>query len=97
MIGSGVEEDYQRARFDQEARAKGSWRWSSQWHPDPSEAARYGLQGYWASYTEPEQPKPIEIQKRERWIRKQRRIEATKRGTRDLEDDEEILASELYE
>src|SRR4051812_41655338 len=32
--GSALEEDYQRARFDSEARAKGSWRWSSQWHPD---------------------------------------------------------------
>lgn len=97
MIGSAVEEDYQRARFDQEARAKGTWRWSSQWHPDPSEAARYGLQGYWASYTEPEAPKPIEVQKRERWAKKQRRLDAAKRGTRDIEDDEELLMSDLLE
>lgn len=97
MIGSALEEDYQRARFDQEARAKGTWRWSSQWHPDPSEAARYGLQGYWASYTEPAVPKPIEEQKRERWAKKQRRVQAAKAGTRDIADDEELLIGDLLE
>jgi len=97
MIGSALEEDYQRARFDQEARAKGSWRWSSQWHPDPSEAARYGLQGYWSSYTEPAAPKPIEQQKRERWAKRQRRVALAKQGTRDLADDEELLIGDLLE
>jgi hypothetical protein len=96
MVGSALEEDYQRARFDSEARAKGSWRWSSQWHPDPSEAARYGLQGYWASYSEPEVPKPIEQQKRERYAKRQRKMEAAKRGIRELEDDEETLVAELF-
>lgn len=97
MIGSALEEDYQRARFDQQARARGSWRWSSQWHPDPSEAARYGLQGYWASYTEPAAPKPIETQKRERWAKKMRRTQAAKKGTRDLAEDEELLIGDLLE
>lgn len=97
MIGSALEEDYQRARFDQEARAKGTWRWSSQWHPDPSEAGRYGLQGYWASYSEPVAPKPIEVQKRERWQKKLHRAQATKQATRDIEDDEDLLVGDLFE
>lgn len=97
MVGSALEEDYQRARFDQQARARGSWRWSSQWHPDPSEAGRYGLQGYWASYTEPAAPKPVEQRKRERWAKKMRQLEAAKRGTRDLEDDEEELMGDLLD
>lgn len=54
MIGSKLEEDYQKARWDADARAKGTWRWSTQWHPDPSEAARYGLQGYYSQYAPPE-------------------------------------------
>lgn len=58
MIGSKLEEDYQKARWDADARSKGTWRWSAQWHPDPSEAARYGLQGYFSSYTPPEVPDP---------------------------------------
>jgi hypothetical protein len=97
MVGSALEEDYQRARFDSEARARGSWRWSSQWHPDPSEAGRYGLQGYWSSYTEPPAPKPIEQEKREKWAKRMRRDAATKRGTREIEDDEELLVDELFE
>lgn len=96
MIGSSLEEDYQRARFDSEARAKGSWRWSSQWHPDPSEAARYGLQGYWASYSEPEKPKPVEVVKREKWQKKQRKLQAQQAGTRDIEQDEEDLIEGLF-
>lgn len=58
MIGSKLEEDYQKARWDKDARAGGTWRWASSWHPDPSEAARYGLQGYYAAYTPPETPDP---------------------------------------
>jgi hypothetical protein len=96
MIGSALEEDYQRARFDQAARAKGSWRWSSQWHPDPSEAARYGLQGYWSSYEEPEAPKPVEQRKRESWAKRQRRELAAKTGQRPIEDDEEDLMADLF-
>lgn len=54
MVGSKLEEDYQKARWDADARARGTWRWSNQWHPDPSEAARYGLQGYYSQYAPPE-------------------------------------------
>jgi hypothetical protein len=95
MIGSALEEDYQRARFDQAARAKGAWRWSSQWHPDPSEAARYGLQGYWSSYVEPAAPKPVEQVKRAKWAKKQGRALAAAAGQRPIEDDEEDLLAAL--
>lgn len=46
MIGSPIEEDYQKARWDVKARANGQYKWASQWHPDPSEAARYALAPY---------------------------------------------------
>lgn len=50
MIGSALETDYQRAVWDKDARAKGLWRWSSAWHPDPAESARYSLAPYWDSF-----------------------------------------------
>ena len=80
IIGSALEEDYQRARFDSEARGRGQWKWSSQWHPDPSEAARYALAGYWSAYVEPEQPKSYEQQRREAWAQRQREQAALRSG-----------------
>jgi hypothetical protein len=53
MIGSALEQDYQRARWDKNARANGQYKWASSWHPDPSEAARYGLQNYWDAFKAP--------------------------------------------
>jgi hypothetical protein len=50
MVGSALEEDYLKARFDKEARAKRIYRWASGWHPDPSECARYALDPYWDAY-----------------------------------------------
>lgn len=91
IIGGALEEDYQRARFDNEARAKGSWRWSSQWHPDPSEAARYGLQGYYNNFTEPAAPLPIEAQKRQRHAERMRRQQAMEAAVRLPEDEEHDL------
>lgn len=91
MIGSALEEDYQRARFDSEARTKGSWRWSSQWHPDPSEAARYGLQGYYNAYREPTKPVPVELAKRAAAIKRQRIYLAKKSGKADPELEEEAI------
>jgi hypothetical protein len=96
MVGSALEEDYQRTRWDNEARARGQWKWSAQWHPDPADAARYGLQGYWASYTEPVVPKPVELVKREKWAKKQGRALAAKAGQRPIEDDEEDLLADLF-
>lgn len=54
IAGSQLEEDLLKARWDQDARAKGHYRWSSQWHPDVADAARYGLQGYFDMYQAPE-------------------------------------------
>jgi hypothetical protein len=80
MVGSALEEDYLKARWDSDARSKRLWRWASAWHPDPSEAARYGLQGFWAQYTPPEPPKPIEQRLKEKAQRRQRRVVAAKAG-----------------
>ena len=44
--GSALEEDMRKARWDQDARAKGQWRWASAWHPDPADAARYAARPY---------------------------------------------------
>lgn len=52
--GSQLEEDLLKSRWDPDARAKGQYRWSSQWHPDVADAARYGLQGYFDMYQAPE-------------------------------------------
>lgn len=58
MIGSTLEEDYQRARFSDKYKAGGGGNpWAGQWHPDPSEAARYAAQDYWDAY-KPAPPAP---------------------------------------
>lgn len=54
MIGSALEEDFRKARRDPNGDPNGPWKWSSQWHPDPSEAARYALQPYFDAYRPPE-------------------------------------------
>lgn len=46
IAGSALEEDLLKCRWDLDARAKGQWRWSSAWHGDVADAARYALQGY---------------------------------------------------
>lgn len=51
--GSALEEDLMKARRDFTAGSAGAWKWANAWHPDPSEAARYALQGYFASYEAP--------------------------------------------
>jgi hypothetical protein len=53
MIGSGCEADMQRAKFDKDARAKHLFKWSSEWHPDPSESTRYTLAPFWDSSIPP--------------------------------------------
>lgn len=50
MKGSALEEDYRKSRWDPDKRAKGLWEWASQWHPDPADAARYALQGYYEAF-----------------------------------------------
>ena len=56
MIGSALEQDLETARWDKEAQARGQLKWSSNWHPDPSEAHRYALQDFFEGRTEPERP-----------------------------------------
>ena len=94
MIGSALEEDYLKARWDSDARSKRLWRWASAWHPDPSEAARYGLQGFWSQYTPPEPPVPIERQLRDRAQKRVRRLEAAKTGHKLDEDVEQSIFEE---
>ena len=79
MRGSKLVEDYVKARRDPTSTA-GAWKWSSQWHPDPSESGRYGLQGYWDDYQEPEKPKSYEQQRREQWAQRQREELALRAG-----------------
>lgn len=55
IAGSKLEEDLLKCRWDPDARAKGLWRWSSTWHGDVADAARYALQGYF-DITQPEAP-----------------------------------------
>lgn len=52
MAGSATEEDYQKARWDADKRAKMQWEWSNQWHPDPSESGRYALHSYFEMFEE---------------------------------------------
>ena len=59
MAGSPLEQDYQRTKWDPDARAKGIYRWPrGAGHPDPSEAGRYGLGDYFDAFeAQPEEPK----------------------------------------
>jgi hypothetical protein len=53
MAHSSLEEDYTKARFDPEARARGQYKWASQWHPDAGDAGRYSLKPYFDMYVAP--------------------------------------------
>jgi hypothetical protein len=95
MIGSAAEQDFMKARRDPNTPSSAPWRWAPGWHPDPGESSRYAVNGYYDEYEPPKPAKPIEAQKRERWAKRTRQLEAAKRGTRELEDDEERLVEEL--
>lgn len=60
MAHSSLEEDYTKARFDPDARAKGQHKWASQWHPDAGDAGRYSLGPYFDAYTPPDTRTPAE-------------------------------------
>lgn len=91
MVGSRLEEDYQKARWDKDARARGTWKWASQWHPDPSEAARYALQGYYNAYEEPKAEPSHAERRKAATVLKQKRAAAGRVGRR-LPEDEEASA-----
>ena len=52
MIGSALEQDYLRARWDKAALERGQRKWAGGWHPDSSEGGRYALQDFFDGYVE---------------------------------------------
>jgi hypothetical protein len=57
IMGSGWEEDMLRAKRDRAAMERGLFEFDSHWHPDPAEAGRYALQGYFEQPADPPPPK----------------------------------------
>ena len=86
MEGSATEEDYEKAMWDPDARAKLKWSWSRLWHPDPSESGRYSLAPYIDIYEAPPDEKTREQEDRERHELAQRRRAARRMG-QTLEED----------
>ncbi len=86
MIGSATEEDYQKARWDPDARAKMQWRWASQWHPDPAESKRYAMGAYFEIFEPAPDEKTQEQIDREAHELTVRRQQAARSG-RMLEED----------
>lgn len=80
MQGSALEEDFQKARWDPDARAKLQWRMASQWHPDPSESARYALGAFFEMFEPPADEKTAEQLEREAHELAVRRRNAAKLG-----------------
>jgi len=59
IMGSGWEEDMLRAKRDKASQERGLFEFDSHWHPDPAEAGRYALQGYFEQPADaPPPPKP---------------------------------------
>lgn len=93
MIGSAAEQDYMKARRDQNAPASGPWKWASNWHPDPSESKRYATGRYFSSFVEPE-PEQSHAEKRKAKAELAvKRNRARMQGKR-LEEDEEASVFE---
>lgn len=60
MIGSELEADLQKARWDETAARDRRFEWASSYHPDPSEAWRYSLRPYCGLYMPPDLRSPTE-------------------------------------
>lgn len=56
MIGSALEQDYTRARWDKPSLERHQRVWARAWHPDASEAGRYAVQDYFEAFQEKPQP-----------------------------------------
>lgn len=69
MAGSALEQDYQRARWDKKAAETGQWKWAAAWHPNASEAGRYGLQDYFDAYQAPPPPPKDDAERHRAQIR----------------------------
>jgi hypothetical protein len=97
MKGSALEEDYQKARWNADARAKLQWRWDSAWHPDASESERYGLTPFVDIFEPPEDPKSEEEQDRELHAAAVQRRAASRMGNVSDEDMDRAIAEEEQE
>jgi hypothetical protein len=86
MAGSALEEDYQVVRWDADARSKLQWKWSTMWHPDPADSARYALGAFFETYEVPKDEKTQEEADRERHEVMVRRQKASRLG-QTLEED----------
>lgn len=71
MLGSGWEEDMLRAKRDKAAQERGVFEFDSHWHPDPAEAGRYALQGYFEHPADPP-PLPKPTTPYEEWLAQER-------------------------
>lgn len=85
MLGSALEQDYKFARRDPQQPTGAPWKWSPQWHPDPSEAARYAAQDYFDAYAPPPPPPADDLERHRAEVRAML-AEARKRDE-DAEDD----------
>jgi hypothetical protein len=73
MIGSALEQDCQRARGARQP--GGAWKWTGEYHPDPSEADRYATEPYIDTYKPPPSDEEKTRQEREeRRARHERRV-----------------------
>lgn len=80
MVGSAAEEDYQKAQWNADARAKLQWSWDSKWHPDPAESKRYATAAYFDTFEPAEAEKTKEEKDRERHELAVRRRNAQRAG-----------------
>lgn len=85
MLGSALEQDYQRARWDADARARGQRAWARAWHPDPSEAARYALQDYFDAHIPPTPEPANDLERHRAEVRAM--LEEAKRRDEEAEED----------
>lgn len=70
MFGSSLEQDYKFARRDPNQPTGAPWKWSPQWHPDPSEAGRYAIQDYFDVYEAPPPPPTDELERHREEVRR---------------------------
>lgn len=88
MIGSALEEDLTKARWDKEARARQQWKWASSWHPDPSESWRYTLDAYFNLFEpQPSDEERAEAERRDRRKAHEKRVKSAVIAPADDEGD----------
>ena len=80
MRGSKLQEDYEKSRWDQDALARGQYRWASAWHPDPADASRYSLRPYFDAYQKPDTRTVQEVRRDQEKERIERILEASRNG-----------------